>query len=91
MAPKIKEIMDQGYRPHEHELAPAWLSVDESCRYLSVSPAWFYRDIMPKLDVRKLGKRTMVRRLSIDRFMDSLPAQPAKGLRRRDGLKLHGG
>jgi hypothetical protein len=51
-------------------LRPALASIPEACRYLGdPSRAKFYADILPKLDVVKLGARTMVTVESLDRLI----------------------
>lgn len=51
-------------------LRPALASVPEACRYLGdPSRAKFYADILPLLDVVKLGTRTMVTVESLDRLI----------------------
>jgi hypothetical protein len=51
-------------------LRPALASVTEACRYLGdPSRAKFYADILPLLDVVKLGARTMVTVDSLDRLI----------------------
>jgi hypothetical protein len=51
-------------------LRPALASIPEACRYLGhPSRAKFYADILPLLDVVKLGARTMVTIGSLDRLI----------------------
>jgi hypothetical protein len=51
-------------------LRPALASIPEACRYLGdPSRAKFYADILPLLDVVKLGARTMVTVESLDRLI----------------------
>jgi hypothetical protein len=51
-------------------LRPALASIPEACRYLgNPSRAKFYADILPLLDVVKLGTRTMVTVESLDRLI----------------------
>ena len=51
-------------------LRPALASIPEACRYLGdPSRAKFYADILPRLDVVKLGARTMVTVESLDRLI----------------------
>ena len=51
-------------------LRPALASIPEACRYLGdPSRAKFYADILPSLDVVKLGARTMVTVASLDRLI----------------------
>jgi hypothetical protein len=55
---------------HVTPLRPALASIPEACRYLGdPSRAKFYADILPKLDVVKLGARTMVTVESLDRLI----------------------
>jgi hypothetical protein len=55
---------------HVASLRPALASIPEACRYLGdPSRAKFYADILPKLDVVKLGARTMVTVESLDRLI----------------------
>jgi hypothetical protein len=51
-------------------LRPALASIPDACRYLGdPSRAKFYADILPKLDVVKLGARTMVTIESLDQLI----------------------
>jgi predicted DNA-binding transcriptional regulator AlpA len=48
------------------------LTVRETCRLLSVSPPTFWRRAA-QFDLVKVGRRTLVRAESVDRFIDNLP------------------
>lgn len=57
---------------HAVQLRPALAGIPEACRYLgNPSRAKFYADILPLLDVVKLGARTMVTVESLDRLIDA--------------------
>lgn len=57
-----------------------WLSIEESLRYSSLNRAALYK-ILDQLDARKFGKRTLVRRASLDRFLTRLPKIGPRGQR----------
>lgn len=58
-------------------LRPALASIPGACRYLGdPSRAKFYADLLPELDVVKLGARTFVTIESLDRLV-ALNTQPA--------------
>jgi len=83
---KQRVIAEDPGRQYEHELAPAWLSVPEACMYIGMkSVAYFYKQVMPRVTVKKHGRLTRVKRTSLDEYMDKLPAQPPEGLRSRHG------
>ena len=71
----------------ESVIQPAWMSPGDAAAYLGIAPSSFYRSIMnqDKVDIRKLGARTMVSRESLDAYMSSLPKQPRPGLRLKRG------
>ena len=54
-------------------LSPALASIPDACRYVGgPSRAKFYADILPLLDVVKLGGRTMVTVESLDRLIATI-------------------
>jgi hypothetical protein len=64
---------------HVTPLRPALASIPEACRYLGdPSRAKFYADILPKLDVVRLGARTMVTVESLDRLIDANRRTPVE-------------
>jgi hypothetical protein len=53
-------------------LRPALASVSGACAYLgNPSRAKFYADLLPELDVVKLGSRTFVTIASLDRLIEA--------------------
>jgi hypothetical protein len=67
-------------------LRPALASIPVACQYLGdPSRAKFYADILPKLDVVKLGARTFVTIDSLDRLIETnkLAQAEAPGRHRR--------
>lgn len=53
---------------------PKMLSILEAARFLGIGRSTIYEVIKQgRLPVRKLGRRTLVRRDDLDRFIDALP------------------
>ncbi len=65
---------------------PAWLSPAEAAIYLGIGLNHFYAVVMDKVDVRKIGRRTSVSIVSLDRYMESLPKIGKPGYRPRGGV-----
>jgi hypothetical protein len=51
------------------ELKPALASINESCKYMGISRAKFYADILPHVDSMYFGKRHLVVIASMDRLI----------------------
>lgn len=66
-------------------LVGVWLTVEEALVYAGINRNAFYK-ALHKLDARKLGKRTMVRRASLDKFMAALPKVGPRGQRPIHGI-----
>lgn len=65
------------------EHRPALLSLINAAAYIGFSRTRLY-SVLHHLDVRKAGRRTLVTRVSLDHFMESLPKKyiaPPKGPR----------
>lgn len=64
----------------------AWLSVAEACLYLGVSQATLYDKVMGAVTVKRLGKKVLLKRSTLDEYMEALPEMPRRGLRSRHKL-----
>lgn len=64
-------------------IQPAWLSPQDAATYIGIHVNSVYRSVMDHVETKQLGRRTLINRRSLDRFMDGLPPQPKKGLRHR--------
>ncbi len=70
-------------------LAPALVSIAVACEYLGdISRAKFYADVLPSLEVVKLGNRTLILVASLDRFIAAMQKQDASERRRRISEKF---
>ncbi len=58
----------------------AWNDIPTTCAYAGLNRSGLYR-IMDQLDVRKFGRRTLISRESVERYMNSLPRIGARGHR----------
>jgi hypothetical protein len=45
------------------------MSIADACRYLSISRAKFYADILPRLDSVPIGSRNLIVSISLDRYI----------------------
>jgi excisionase family DNA binding protein len=68
--------------PIPHPQSPElerYLSLESACKYGDFGRSYAYRLIdTGKITARKLGKRVMVERASIDRYLRALPKMPVK-------------
>lgn len=60
---------------------PNWLSPADAATYLGITTPTLYERVMDKVEVRKMGRKTLIKRADLDRYMETLPAMPARGLR----------
>jgi excisionase family DNA binding protein len=64
------------------ELSPL-LSTREACVYVGVGLTTLYQVIIPRVGIVKVGRRTFVRRTSLDRYITANATTPTKPIRRR--------
>lgn len=83
--PVVKNALDAAVAVARASVPPAWLAPEDAASYLGVSRGWFYKGIMPRLEVRKLGRRTLVEYASLQKFIQQAPVQPGEGRRSRNG------
>jgi hypothetical protein len=64
---------------HEFRLTPsvrpALLSVADAAAYLGIAPSTIYKDYIAKLEVVRLGKRSLITMASLDRLIDEFRSQ----------------
>ena len=59
----------RGDHPTVDPLKPGLMSIADACRYLSISRAKFYADILPRLDSVPIGSRNLIVSISLDRYI----------------------
>lgn len=81
--PSVKKAFEQALVEAQAKVTPAWLSPDDAAAYIGVGIAHFYKTIMARINVRKMGRRTLVERKSLDELMNNAPHQKPEGSRSR--------
>ena len=49
------------------------LRPDEAAAYIGISETLFRKQVLPKLEVRYMGGRRLIRRVDVERAVDELP------------------
>jgi excisionase family DNA binding protein len=87
---KSKDVSPTAPWSSRTAIEAAWLSPGEACIYLGVSTNHLYTKVMDHVETRKVGHRTLMKRSSLDAFMEQQPLQPKEGLRVRRGKQAKG-
>jgi excisionase family DNA binding protein len=69
--------IDQRFESVAPTLAPALLTIKQTAAYTGISRTRIY-EVIDRLDARKFGRRTLITKDSVDRFIADLPRQWVK-------------